>query len=137
MHHYIGHIEVYLEKLYNSLLSFLLGTVIKRPFLASEHRGRDPTWFSCGFQQGDNIGITSSNCRHYTLINSIMCSDSYPIPILSLFFLYHPFIPSFLIQRFFHFLVSFLFLLHACMYSHQASNTNSGYHVICKSISPL
>ena len=27
-------------------LSFLLGTVIKRPFLASEHRGRDPTWFS-------------------------------------------------------------------------------------------
>ena len=46
MHHYIGHIEVYLEKLYNPLLSFLLGTVIKRPFLASEHRGRDPTWFS-------------------------------------------------------------------------------------------
>ena len=37
----------------------------------------------------DNIGITSSTCRHCTLSNSIMCSDSYPIPILSLFFLYH------------------------------------------------
>ena len=33
---------------------------------------------SCGFQQGNNIGITSSTCRHYTLSNSIMCSDSYP-----------------------------------------------------------
>ena len=54
----------------------------------------------------DNIGITSSTCRHYTLINSIMCSDSYPIPILSLFFLYHPYIPHFLIRRIFHFLVS-------------------------------
>ena len=53
----------------------------------------------------DNIGITSSTCRHYTLINSIMCSDSYPIPILSLFFLYHPYIPPFLIRRIFHFLV--------------------------------
>ena len=34
-----------------------------------------------------------------------MCSDSYPIPILSLFFLYHPYIPYFLIQRIFHFLI--------------------------------
>ena len=34
-----------------------------------------------------------------------MCSDTYPIPILSLFFLYHPHIPYFLIQRIFHFLV--------------------------------
>ena len=50
-----------------------------------------------------------------------MCSDSYPIPILTLFFLYHPYIPYFLIL---HFLVSFLFLLHACMYSHQVSNSN-------------
>ena len=33
-----------------------------------------------------------------------MCSDSYPIPILSLFFLYHPYIPYFLIQRIFHFI---------------------------------
>ena len=57
------------------------------------------------YTAGNNIGITSSTCRHYTLINSIMCSDSYPIPILSLFFLYHPYIPSFLIQRIFHFLV--------------------------------
>ena len=82
---------------------------------------------SCGFQQGDNIGITSSTCRHYTLSNSIMCSDSYPIPILSLFFLYHPYIPYFLIQRIFHFLVSFLFLPHACMYSNYImSNTNGG-----------
>ena len=32
-----------------------------------------------------------------------MCSDSYPIPILSVFFLYHPYIPHFLIQRFFLF----------------------------------
>ena len=55
-----------------------------------------------------------------------MCSDSYPIPILSLFFLYHPYIPYFLIQRIFHFLVSFLFLLHACMYSHQVYNSNGG-----------
>ena len=30
-----------------------------------------------------------------------MCSDSYPILILSLFFLYHPYIPYILIQRFF------------------------------------
>ena len=51
--------------------------------------------FTCGFQQGDNIGITSSTCRHCTLSNSIICSDSYPIPILSLFFLYHPYIPYF------------------------------------------
>ena len=55
-----------------------------------------------------------------------MCSDSYPVPILSLFFLYHPYIPYFLIQRIFHFLVSFLFLLHACMYSHQVYNGNVG-----------
>ena len=55
-----------------------------------------------------------------------MCSDSYPIFILSLFFLYHPYIPSFLIQRIFYFLVSFLFLLHACMYSHQVYNSNGG-----------
>ena len=34
-----------------------------------------------------------------------MCSDSYPIPILSLFFLYYPYIPYFLIQRIFYFLV--------------------------------
>ena len=39
------------------------------------------------FQQGDNIGITSSTCRHCTLSNSIICSDSYPIPILSLLFM--------------------------------------------------
>ena len=81
---------------------------------------------SCGFQQGDNIGITSSTCRHCTLSNFVMCSDSYPIPSLSLFFLYHPYIPYFLIQRIFHFLVSFLFLLHACMYSHQVYHSNVG-----------
>ena len=52
-----------------------------------------------------------------------MCNDSYP---LSPFFLYHPYIPHFLIQRIFHFLVSFLFLLHACMYSYQVSNSSSG-----------
>ena len=63
--------------------------------------------------------------RHSTVSISIMCSDSYPIPILSLF-LYHPYIPYFLIQRIFHFLVSFLFLLHACLYSHQVSNSNVG-----------
>ena len=77
------------------------------------------------FQQGDNIGITSSTCRHCTLSNSVMCSDSYPIPILSVFFLYHPYIPYFLIQRIFH-LVSFLSLLHACMYRHQVFNSNVG-----------
>ena len=64
--------------------------------------------------------------RHCTVTISIMCSDSYPIPILSLFFLYHSYIPYFLIQRIFHFLVSFLFLLHACLYSYQVSNSNSG-----------
>ena len=70
---------------------------------------------SCGFQQGDKIGIASSNCRHCTLSNSIMCSDSYPIPILSLFFLCHPYIPYFLLQRICYFLVSFLFYcMHAC-----------------------
>ena len=30
---------------------------------------------SCGFQQGDNIGITSSTFRHCTLSNSTMHSD--------------------------------------------------------------
>ena len=53
---------------------------------------------------GDNIGITSSTCRHYTLSNSIMCNDSYP-SLSCLLFLYHPYIPHFLIQRIFHFLV--------------------------------
>ena len=62
-------------------------------------------YLGCGFQQGNNIGITSSTCRHCTLSNSVMCSDSYPIPILFVFFLYHPYIPYFLIQRIFHFLV--------------------------------
>ena len=56
---------------------------------------------SCGFQQGENRGITSWTCRHCTLSNSIMCSDSYPIPILCIFFLHHPYILS--------------FLIHACM----------------------
>ena len=77
---------------------------------------------SCGFQQGDNIGITSSTCRHCTLSTSIMCCDSYPIPLLSLFSLY----PLLLIQRIFYVLVSF-FLLHACMHtrcSHQVYNCN-------------
>ena len=32
------------------------------------------------------MGITSLTCRHCTHNNSIMCSNSYPIPILSLFF---------------------------------------------------
>ena len=112
---------------------------------------------SCCFQQGDNIGNTSSTYRHCTLSNSIICSDSYPIPILSLFFLYHPYILYLLTQRFF-FLVSFLFLLHACMYSHQVYNNNGGLApkiglvlkqswvvipmnklspVVCKCISPL
>ena len=41
--------------------------------------------------QGDNIGITSSTCRHCTLSNSIiMCAALYPIPILSPFL----FLPS-------------------------------------------
>ena len=79
---------------------------------------------SCGFQQHDNIGFTLSTCRHCTLSNSVMCSDSYHIPILSPFFLYHPYFPYILIQRIFNFLVSFLFLLHACMYSHQVYNSN-------------
>ena len=86
---------------------------------------------SCGFQQGDNIGITSLTCRHFTLSNSIMCSDSYPIPILPPFFLYHTYIPYFLIQRFVYFLVSFLFLLHACVHtrcSHQVYNSNGPHN---------
>ena len=42
------------------------------------------------------IGIISLTWRHCTQSNSIiMCSDSYPIPILSLFFLYHSYIPYF------------------------------------------
>ena len=117
---------------------------------AQWHYGVYKFYSSCGFQQGDNIGITSSTCRHLTLSNSVMCSDSYPIPILSLFFLYHPYIPYFLIQRIFHFLVSFLFLLHACMYSHQVYNSNVGLApgpvgwlflfistlLLCKGVSP-
>ena len=50
-----------------------------------------------------------------------MCSDSYAIPILSLFFLYHPYIPYFLF-----FVVYFLLLPHACMYSHPVYNSNGG-----------
>ena len=49
-----------------------------------------------------------------------MCSDSYSIPILSLFFLYHPYIPHFLIQRNFHFLVLIVILyilLYLCLKS--------------------
>ena len=95
--------------------------------------------------------ITSSTCRHCTLSNS-MCSDLYPIPILSLFFLYHP-IPYFLIQRIFSFSSLLPFLLHACMYSHQVYNSNGGLApkiwlsiwtpmnkhspIMCKCISPL
>ena len=47
----------------------------------------------------------------------------YPIPILSLSFIYHPYIPYLSTV---YFLVSFLFLLHACMYSHQVYNSNGG-----------
>ena len=99
----------------------LVGVVLKHLLGGTTFRWAYKFCSSCGFQQGDNIGITSSTCRHCTLSNSVLCSDSYPIPILSLFFLY---IPYFLIQRIFHFLISFLFLLHACMYSHQAYNSN-------------
>ena len=82
---------------------------------------------SCGFQQGDIIGIIPSTCRHCTLSNSIICSDSYPIPILSLIFLYHPYIPYFfLVQRSFLFYSLLPFLLHACMYSQQVYNSNGG-----------
>ena len=46
---------------------------------------------SCGFQQGDNIGIILLIGRYCSLDNSIIiCSELYPIPIL---FLYHPYIP--------------------------------------------
>ena len=38
----------------------------------------------------ENIGITSSTCRHCTLSNSIMCSDFIPHPYLVSFL----FIPS-------------------------------------------
>ena len=49
---------------------------------------------SCDFQQGDHIGIASSIGRHCTLDN--------PIPIL---FLYHPYIPYFLIQEIFFLII--------------------------------
>ena len=55
-----------------------------------------------------------------------MYSDSYPIPILSPFFLYHPYIPYFLIPRLFLFFSVLPFLLHVCMYSHQVYNSNGG-----------
>ena len=38
--------RLYIKNIYNSLFSFILGTVIKGPFLASEHRGRDQIWLS-------------------------------------------------------------------------------------------
>ena len=61
-------------------------------------------------------GITST-CRHCTLSNSITCSDSYPIPILSLLFLYPLLLFSSVLR----------FLLHACMYmSHQVNNSYGG-----------
>ena len=104
----------------------LVGVVLKDLLGGTTSRWVYRFYSSFGFQHGDNIGIISSTCRHCTLSNSVMCSDSYPIPILSLYFLYHPSIPYFLIQRIFHFLVSFLFLLHACMYSHQVYNSNVG-----------
>ena len=60
----------------------------KTPLVAVLFDGYIKAYSSCGFQQGDNIGITSSTCRHCTLSNSIMCSYSYSIPILSLFFFF-------------------------------------------------
>ena len=68
------------------------------------------------FSKATIIGITSSTCRHYTLINSIMCSDSYPIPILSFFFLYHPYYPLLFNSKNFSFstLLSFFYCMHAC-----------------------
>ena len=104
----------------------LVGVVLKGSLGGTTFWWMYKVYSSCGFQQGNNIGNTSSTCRYYTLINFIRCNDSYPISILSLIFLYHPYIPSFLIQRNFYFLVSFLFLLHACMYSHQVYNSNGG-----------
>ena len=77
------------------------------------------------FTKATIIGIISSTCRHCTLGNSIMSSDSYPIPILSLFLLYHPCIPYILIQDIL-FSSVLPFLLHACMYSHQMYNSNDG-----------
>ena len=54
-----------------------------------------------------------------------MCSDSCPIPFLSLF-LYHPYIPHFLFEEFFYFLVSFLFYcMHAC--THYAVTKHIGH----------
>ena len=50
-----------------------------------------------------------------------MCSDSYPIPIFSLFFLYHPYIPYFLILYY-----SLLPFLDALMYCHQVYNSKAG-----------
>ena len=69
---------------------------------------------SCSFQQGDNIVITSWTYRHCTLI-IIMCSDSYPIAILSLFFLYHPYIPLLFILKNVLFYNHLPFLPHAGM----------------------
>ena len=79
---------------------------------------------SCGFQQGDNIGITSSTCRHCTLSNSIMYSDSYPIPILSLLFI--PSLYPLLFNSKNFYLFSSLLPFFYCMHSHQVYNSNGG-----------
>ena len=61
----------------------------------------------------DNIGITSSTCRHCTVSNSIMCSDFMPHPYLVSFLFIPSLYPLLFNSKNFYFLVS-----HACMYSH-------------------
>ena len=56
-----------------------------------------------------------------------MCSDSFPISILSVFFLYHPYIPSFLIQRIFYFLVLYYYCNYICIRGHQYLASHAFY----------
>ena len=91
----------------------LVGVVLKR--FATTFLWVYKVYSSCGFQQGNNIGITSSTCRHCTLMHTT-----------SLFCLFL-FIPSLYPLVFYSLFSSLLpFLLHACMYSHQVYNSNGG-----------
>ena len=45
-------------KTYNPLLSILLGTEIKIPFLAYDNRGRDPAWLSvCCWEKTQDLTL--------------------------------------------------------------------------------
>ena len=80
-----------------------------------------------GFYHSLHLTLNRAEYESLTPHATTMCSDSYPIPTLSLFFLYHPYIPYFLIRRMFLFsslLPFFTSCIHHTRCSHQMYNSN-------------